>query len=466
MNEKLLFFSENFNQIILGLDNNNKNNDYITNITKNKNNIFISFYENISNINVKPFFYKFFFKILNIEKGLDFWIDTQNSLILSYNDLKKNFFSHKNKINSESNELINNNNLINIKKIEEIINLDIRSIGDLNKDLNTNFLDIKEIIFNILFIFFQKKENENSNFIYQQGMAEIIYILFYNIYQYYFDKDNNEEFNKNNLLNKYMNLSNKETLIYLFFHNKKNLECDLYYLFNNFMNNYLIYNFESKNLISRINYIINVKLKQLDYELYNYLYINKIEFSILLERYVKCLFYKDFENINDVILIIDNIIFYELINDKNNNDNINNNYKLIFIDYICLAIIIFFKKKILKSDETEIIEIFLKDLKININLNKLIILAKKIENNYNSIQKEKKNIITENNIWDLDEEENENEILFLKQKKINCNNCEKSINIIENIFIKYGDKIINTDDKKNFENSIFHIKSEMLKNNL
>ena len=73
---------------------------------------------------------------------------------------------------------------------------------------------------------------------------------------------------------------------------------------------------------------------------------------------------------------------------------------------------------------------------------------------------------TENNIWDLDEEENENEILFLKQKKINCNNCEKSINIIENIFIKYGDKIINTDDKKNFENSIFHIKSEMLKNNL
>ena len=263
-----------------------------------------------------------------------------------------------------------------------------------------------------------------------------------------------------------MNLNNKETFIYLFFHNKKNLECDLYYLFNNFMNNYLIYNFESKNLISRINYIINVKLKQLDYELYNYLYINKIEFSILLERYVKCLFYKDFENINDVILIIDNIIFYELINDKNNNDNINNNYKLIFIDYICLAIIIFFKKKFLKSDETEIIEIFLKDLKININLNKLIILAKKIENNYNSIQKEKKNIITENNIWDLDEEENENEILFLKQKKINCNNCEKSINIIENIFIKYGDKIINTDDKKNFENSIFHIKSEMLKNNL
>ena len=162
MNEKLLFFSETFNQIILGLDNNNKNNDYITNITKNKNNIFISFYENISNINVKPFFYKFFFKILNIEKGLDFWIDTQNSLILSYNDLKKNFFSHKNKINSEPNELINNNNLINIKKIEEIINLDIRSIGDLNKDLNTNFLDIKEIIFNILFIFFQKKENENN----------------------------------------------------------------------------------------------------------------------------------------------------------------------------------------------------------------------------------------------------------------------------------------------------------------
>ena len=95
MNEKLIFFSQNFNKIILGLENNNKNNDYITNITKNKNNIFISFYENISNIYVKPFFYKFFFKILNIEKGLDFWIDTQNNLISSYTDLKKNFYGIK-----------------------------------------------------------------------------------------------------------------------------------------------------------------------------------------------------------------------------------------------------------------------------------------------------------------------------------------------------------------------------------
>ena len=465
MNEKLIFFSQNFNKIILGLENNNKNNDYITNITKNKNNIFISFYENISNIYVKPFFYKFFFKILNIEKGLDFWIDTQNNLISSYTDLKKNFITHKNNNITESNDPINNNNLFNIKKIEEIINLDIGSLNDLNKNSNLNFLNIKEIIFNILFIFFLKKQNENSNFIYKQGMAEIIYILLYNIYQYYFDNVNNEEFSKINLLNKYMNLNDKDTFIYLFFHNKKNLECDLYYLFNNFMDYYLIYNFESKNLISRINYIINFKLKQLDYELYNYLNIKKIEFSILLERYVKCLFYKDFENIEDVILIIDNIIIYELINDKNNNDNINNNFKLIFIDYICLAIICFFKKKILKSDETEIIKIFLKDLKININIKELIILAKKLENNYNNIQKEK-NIITENNIWDFDDEENENEILFLKQKKINCFECEKSINIIENIFIKYGDKIINTEDKKNFEQSIFHIKSEMLKNNL
>ena len=107
MNEKLIFFSENFNQIILGLDNNNKNNDYITNITKNKNNIFISFYENITNINVKPIFYKFFFKILNIEKGLDFWIDTQNNLILSYIDLKNTFFHTRIKLlQNQMNQLI------------------------------------------------------------------------------------------------------------------------------------------------------------------------------------------------------------------------------------------------------------------------------------------------------------------------------------------------------------------------
>ena len=150
---------------------------------------------------------------------------------------------------------------------------------------------------NILFIW----SRENKELSYKQGMNEILAVLLFSLYPFYFS--NNPAISPNDLLN--FVKTDKEKYykeIYLFFHDQEDLASDLYYLFDAIMNKGIKDLFETgsnkkKDILSykkydlfkqqwtedydpldkdwlplqrRCHLIIKEKLKVIDEELYNH----------------------------------------------------------------------------------------------------------------------------------------------------------------------------------------------------
>jgi TBC1 domain family protein 5 len=124
--------------------------------------------------------------------------------------------------------------------LKKIINLDVnRTYQD--KDLFQTTA-IKELLVNILFIW----SKENKDVSYKQGMNELLAVILFGIYPFYFPIKN--KISHENVLN-YIN-SDKEKYtkeIYLFFHDQDEIASDLYFLFDAVMNKGIKDLFDSGN---------------------------------------------------------------------------------------------------------------------------------------------------------------------------------------------------------------------------
>ena len=460
--------------------------NFYRNILLNK-----SFIENIINLsksgdlpkNLRPTAWKIFFGIFPNNSNLIEWIEIISTLRIKYNKKKKKYLSIK---KYKGDPLAGNNNNQNKKserdfntlyeenELRRIINLDIiRTYQNINLFSQEN---IKKILLNILFIWCK----ENNDVSYRQGMNDLLAILIICLYPYYFTLEQNEKQTKEEIIN-YINIKDpKERYkyskqIYNYFHDESEIECDLFFTFDSLMQKgmknlfdpkiiqkndpeYKLYEIfsnmykdemeeEKVNFISRRCFLlINEKLKKIDEALFHYL--NKIDINCgaFLQKWLRCIFCREFE-LNQVLILWDAILVQDFINEKNQK------YSLAFMDSLSLAMIIRLRKYIFKSDQIDCFSLLFKYPKID-NIKNLIILAYNIHQFI--IQKKNGKEINPKIIIDIVNsfEEKDDEILPKKDKdniKVYTTNSTNSNN--HNLFGNYN----YTPDKINENNKINNI---------
>ena len=450
-----------------------------------------SFIENIITLsksgdlpkNLRPTAWKIFFGIFPNNSNLIEWIEIISTLRIKYNKKKKKYLSIK---KYKGDPLAGNNNNQNKKserdfntlyeenELRRIINLDIiRTYQNINLFSQEN---IKKILLNILFIWCK----ENDDVSYRQGMNDLLAILIICLYPYYFTLEQNEKQTKEEIIN-YINIKDpKERYkyskqIYNYFHDESEIECDLFFTFDSLMQKgmknlfdpkiiqkndpeYKLYEIfsnmykdemeeEKVNFISRRCFLlINEKLKKIDEALFHYL--NKIDINCgaFLQKWLRCIFCREFE-LNQVLILWDAILVQDFINEKNQK------YSLAFMDSLSLAMIIRLRKYIFKSDQIDCFSLLFKYPKID-NIKNLIILAYNIHQFI--IQKKNGKEINPKIIIDIVNsfEEKDDEILPKKDKdniKVYTTNSTNSNN--HNLFGNYN----YTPDKINENNKINNI---------
>ena len=208
---------------------------------------------------------------------------------------------------------------------------------------------IKEIENNILYLF--AKGNQPTS--YKQGMNDILAMLIYSLYPYYIKSDiknyNTELFEK----------WEKEPLnhikdIYSFFHDENEFQSDLYYLMVNLMKlgvNKFYEDIdlkknpkETKNyLVKRCEFISEKKLKLQNSRLYYHFVNIGIDSGIILQRWIKCLFTREFHP-QDCSVIWDAILANEIMEPSG---------ELIYVDYFSIAMMDFISDELLRKDQSE-----------------------------------------------------------------------------------------------------------------
>ena len=323
---------------------------------------------------------------------------------------------------------------------------------------------IKKIQNNILFLWSQE------NFSYRQGMNEILAMLITIYYPYYFKVEKKITNFDENIFEK----ENYSQLIYEFFYDEDEFECDLYYLYSSIMDKLKIYYndlYQEENktyLIYKCHDIIYNKLKIVDEQLFNFFQSNGIDIEIILQRWIKCIFSREFL-FNNVIIIWD---YYFM--------QLNNNYKTQFFDFFCIAMLVNVKEKILGGNQSECFQILFKYPQIE-NIFNLIQIESNLEKEYKKREKSDKKL----NIKNFFSENKEKNPLFVKiEEKNNMNrnnmtlvppekpnelkvyddiNLQKEINIKQNkindlktiklLFEKYKNNF-NNEDQKIFNKTI------------
>ena len=387
---------------------------------------------------------------------------------------KQNYFEEKEKNNERYSNNSNNSLLIKSiyinplreeKETKELINLDLkRTFQDL-----VLFHDEKiiNILSHILFVW----SAENEEFGYQQGMNDILSIIFLALYPYYFKNDLKE---KNNII-----IDNAEEL-YLFFNDEDELESDLYICFNNAMkkginnfyefeftskekqNEYIkkicLFNDEMKNIIAmneeinlplyiRCFMIIHEKLKILDFELYSHLKKIGLNAEIIIHRWIKCVFIREF-NYQDVLIIWDSII---------SSPEIKIGYDLAKIDIIALSMLLRIRNFLFLCDQSQSYMILLQYPKIE-NILELIIFSDKIKEAINELLSGKKSLFLENitNFMTNYDTNNNKDFFNNKNDMKNTDNIksyEEGVKRLEDIFNKYH-SLMEVNDEKEFINSL------------
>jgi hypothetical protein len=327
-------------------------------------------------------------------------------------------------------------------------------------------------------------------------MNDILSIIFLSIYPYYFKNNDKNNFNIENLIknNNYNYIENAKN-IYLFFHDEDELESDLFILFNSvmkkgvkslyefdfeskeeqidFIKKYTLfkneYNFEKEELNTPLNIrctmLIEEKLKILDKELYNHFNQIGLDCTIFLQRWLKCIFNREFE-LKDIYIIWDAIFA---------TPDIKKGYNLIKIDIIALSMILRIRDFLLLCDQNQCFMILLQYPRIE-NILELIIFSDKLQEaiidliegkrslflenvknfiiNYESKNTVNKNFennkVLENNNKDniLIDNNNDN-----KDKILHIKSYEEGVERLGNLFTKYH-SLMNISDEQEFLNII------------
>ena len=322
-------------------------------------------------------------------------------------------------------------------------------------------------------------------------MNDILSIIFLSLYPYYFpneNKNNNiESFVKSNDKNK---IINKAEDIYLFFHDEDEFDSDLFICFNHVMKKGVksFYDFEFESLEKQTEYfkkyllfkniynlekegeldcplnirckmIINEKLKVLDKELFEH--FNKIDLdcTIFLQRWIKCLFNREFE-LKDVLIIWDAVFA---------TPSFKKGYDLLTIDMIVLSMILRIRNILLLCDQNQCFMMMLQYPRIE-NILELIIFSDKLQLAVIDLIEGKKSIFLENvksfiinynnkNINEDKKNKNDNKVNNYKDigdaNNINENktiepikNYQEGVQRLGNIFNKYRSLMSITDERE------------------
>ena len=247
----------------------------------------------------------------------------------------------------------------------------------INLDLDRTFQEleifhqakIKSSLADILFMW----NKENLDVGYQQGMNDILAVTFLGLYPCYFK--NTKKLGKDEILKisseQISAIQNAED-IYDFFHDEDELYSDLFYCFTKLMKRGLKELFQTikgneklvdykkyelfhnqleqdstddmQNPLSiRCTLIIKEKLKSIDPDLYQHFKKIGLNCGIFLQRWLKCMFDREFE-LKDIFIIWDAIFA---------TPDAQNGYGLVFLDYIAISMILRIRKTLLDSDQNE-----------------------------------------------------------------------------------------------------------------
>ena len=428
--------------------------------------------------------WKIFLGVLNKDESLDKWKLNLTYLRTEYKIISDKVIKQQNYIEETDKQKLGYSNDIktSLLKTKSIVNNPFKPEKEtkelINLDLSRTFQElslfhdekIKNKLSHILFVW----SKENSDVGYQQGMNDILSIIFLALYPYYFKNEN---------INDKKDIINAKSL-YLFFHDEDEFESDLYICFDKamkkgikkfyefefeekekqdiFISSLCLFKEEIKNINEEINtplnircsMIINEKLKRLDYQLYKHFNEIGLNCTIFLQRWLKCVFNREFELKN--ILIIWDAIF--------SSSNINEEYDLTKIDMIALSMILRIREFLLLCDQNQCFMILLQYPRID-DILELIIFSDKLNEAIIDLLSGKKSLFLDNitnfemnydfkndnkdeNINKINEKEN-NEI-----KEINpIKNYEEGIKRLGNIFIKYH-SLMEINDEKEFLNII------------
>ena len=297
-------------------------------------------------------------------------------------------------------------------EVKKTLNLDIIRTYP-NKPLFKNKY-ISNILTNTLVMW----SLDNSKLSYRQGMNEICAVIIICLYPYY-HIENKYEFIDDNKLNELLENPEKNYKeLYNYNYNDKTFEFDIYELFYLFMKNgvkklyetveskeqdknfdfdnykkYELFQFKVENynenerknnkLIQRCDDIIKQKLKNIDSELFNHFVVIDLNCSLFLQKWLKCLFNREFK-INEIVLLWDCIVLI-------GND-------LEFIDFITVSILISLRDELLIKNQDDCFQtIFTFNQNNTINILKFIGHAYKLMDTYhNKIFKKNVNQTIEN----------------------------------------------------------------------
>ena len=284
-------------------------------------------------------------------------------------------------------------------EVKKILNLDIiRTFPDKN-------LFKEKYILNILTNTLVMWSLDNSKLSYRQGMNEICAIIIISLYPYYNIKEKYNFIDEKKLNELLENPEKNYKELYKYNYNNITFEFDIYELFFLLMKNgvktlyetieskdqdkyinpdaykkYELFQFKVDNeneaeiktnkLIQRCDDIIKKKFKYIDGELYNHFVVIDLNCSIFLQKWLKCLFTREFK-INEVILLWDCIIIF------------GNN--LEFIDFITISILISMRKDLLKQNQDDCFQtIFNFDKNNQINILKFIGHSNELKDVFNN----------------------------------------------------------------------------------
>ena len=297
---------------------------------------------------IRPTAWKIFLKTLTFHDNitLKHWLEE------TY-DKRKQF---KEKLNSLRDEIekaksVDSQKFSNFEEenssIQHLIEIDVeRRYGDVPLFQDKFIRRMEE---EILYVF----AKENKPISYKQGMNEILAIFIHSFYPFYItcskkikDKSDFELWCKDP--DKYINE------IYEYLHDEDEFQSDLYYIMFNVMNLGLNKFYDDSNdpespktepktyLQLRCDYIL-LKLKKHNPQLYNHFMDIQLSAEIILQRWLKCIFTREFTT-EDCIYIWDNILANEFnISSKN----------LEYIDYFCVAMFDYISEDLLKHDQNE-----------------------------------------------------------------------------------------------------------------
>ena len=433
----------------------------------------------LENEQIRPMAWKIFFKVLPSEdnSNLKAWIIKTISDRQKFEKIRKT--NHKEEQLTNKDKSINNDN-----KNNNFEGYDLKKI--IEQDINRTFQNlklfqdncVKELLSNILFYWSIQPENKKMS--YRQGMNDLLSILFFSFFPFYFsekrksnyiNKTNNELYPKEEqdfLFSLCKDPVKHSKSLYLFFHDEKFISHDLFAIFSSMMSFGIKKMYETANDIQEdfLNFkvgekqidfvykraldIYHNKLRNYDQDLFIYLIKHKIDPTTFMVRWLRCLFCREFTY--KVSIQLWDIIFLEEFFQSDN--------KLQFIDYLCIAMYENIRDEMMVGQEEEILKLLFrypqiespknliknaykirsffefnqyqkngikadynKEVKINLNKDNGNNFSK--NNNYNLNKKEIKMTKKEKEIYDFDKRD-------INQKPKEINNINKAIMNIDN----------------------------------